>query len=248
MARKDSGNGNTLMYDFSFLRELRKHEGLTIGDVSARSGISAAVISKLERNRSGVELGTLSPHSHQCEKRKSARRNERQHIDAIPNTTALHQQGGPLTAQVSAGADGDPFLFGGAGYGDRIRVVRDFQEVPTVCCKANALNQVFLNLLMNAIQSIDREGEIRVATGVAGDDVIIGISDTGSGISRDDACRIFELGFTTRSGRGGSGIGLALCQRIVEEHGGSISVDSEPGRGSTFTVRLPLRSRGGSRS
>ena len=59
MARKDSGNGNTPMYDFSFLRELRKHEGLTIGDVSERSGISAAVISKLERNRSGVELGTL---------------------------------------------------------------------------------------------------------------------------------------------------------------------------------------------
>jgi two-component system NtrC family sensor kinase len=126
--------------------------------------------------------------------------------------------------------------------GSRIRVVKEYGKLPEVFCRPDALNQVFMNLLLNAVQAIDREGEISVATRVAGKKVIVEIADSGAGIAEEDLPRIFDLGFTTKGGAGGAGIGLALTRRIVEEHDGTIAVRSAPGQGSTFTVRLPLKS------
>jgi signal transduction histidine kinase len=119
-------------------------------------------------------------------------------------------------------------------------VVRHYGELPEVVCRPDALNQVFMNILLNAVQAVEGGGEIRIATRLDGDEALVEISDNGPGISSDDRAKIFDLGFTTRGERGGTGIGLALSQRIVQEHGGSIDVTSEPGRGSAFAVRIPV--------
>lgn len=124
--------------------------------------------------------------------------------------------------------------------GDRIRVERDYGELPELICRPDACNQVFMNLLVNAIQAIPGEGVIRVKTRHEEDCILIDFSDDGEGMDEEAQSRLFELGFSTKRGKGGAGIGLALSRRIVQEHGGTISVKSRPGKGTTFTVRLPL--------
>jgi signal transduction histidine kinase len=124
--------------------------------------------------------------------------------------------------------------------GDRIRIVRDYGTLPLVNCRSDALNQVFMNLLHNSVQSILEEGEVRIRTWAEDGHVVVEVHDTGEGIAEENLSRIFELGFTTKERGVGSGIGLAICQRIVQDHGGSMSVESEVGEGTTFTLRLPL--------
>lgn len=124
--------------------------------------------------------------------------------------------------------------------GDRIVMSRDYGRLPAVTCRPDAINQVFMNLLQNAIQAIAGRGTITVTTRPDGDGVTVAVADSGHGISPDDLPNIFRLGFTTRGGELGSGIGLPLSRRIVEEHGGTIRVASAAGEGATFTVRLPV--------
>ena len=120
--------------------------------------------------------------------------------------------------------------------GDRIRVIREYGEVAPLTCRPDALNQVFMNLLLNATQAIPERGEITIRTRVADGQTIVQISDTGCGIAKPDLKRIFDLGF---SRRGSSGLGLPLCRKIVEVHGGSIDIESSSGEGTMFTLRLP---------
>ena len=123
---------------------------------------------------------------------------------------------------------------------NRISVVREFGELPQIKCLPNQVNQVFLNLLVNVSQAIDGKGEIRIATRNLGDRVEIAFSDTGSGIRPDHLDQLFEPGFTTKEVGVGSGLGLAICYKIIEAHGDRIEVESELGRGTTFTVMLPV--------
>jgi signal transduction histidine kinase len=135
---------------------------------------------------------------------------------------------------------------------DRIAVERDFGELPQVDCHPNQLNQVFLNLLVNATQAIDGPGQITVCTryrpGVGVDtgtaaalgSVVVEISDTGAGIRREHLQRIFDPGFTTKGVGVGTGLGLAISYRIVAEHRGRIEVESTVGKGSTFRLVLPV--------
>jgi signal transduction histidine kinase len=97
-----------------------------------------------------------------------------------------------------------------------------------------------MNLLINACQAIKQHGQVFVSTRQNGDDVVVEIRDTGAGIPREDLARIFDPGFTTKGSGVGVGLGLAIVHRIIEEHRGSIRVQSEPGQGSTFTMRLPV--------
>ena len=109
---------------------------------------------------------------------------------------------------------------------------------------ASALRQVFLNLVSNAVKFTDHgEIAIRARTGAGDEPATIEVADSGRGIPPDEQERVFERFFRgdTARGRGGSGLGLAIARSIVEAHGGSISVRSEPGRGSTFRVTLPER-------
>jgi len=124
--------------------------------------------------------------------------------------------------------------------GDRIRVVRDYGEVPEFEFCPAQINQVFMNLLSNAEQAIEREGTITIQTRLVGGEVRIEITDTGCGIPPEHESRIFEPFFTTKDVGEGTGLGLAISYGIVKQHDGSIEVRSTPGEGSSFAVRLPL--------
>lgn len=120
-------------------------------------------------------------------------------------------------------------------------VEKAYGNLPLIECRSSQLNQVFMNLLVNASQSIVDNGVIRVATGVEGSEVWVDITDNGMGIEPELLARIFDPFFTTKPVGTGTGLGLALSYRIVQAHRGRIEVDSEPGRGTRFRVWLPIR-------
>jgi two-component system, NtrC family, sensor kinase len=123
----------------------------------------------------------------------------------------------------------------------RIVVHTRFGELPPVECYAQMLDQVFLNLLVNAAQAIEGEGRVGVCTGLEGREVRISISDTGRGIAPEQKQMIFTQGFTTKPVGVGTGLGLAISREIVvEKHGGRIDFESEPGVGTTFHIHIPL--------
>lgn len=113
-------------------------------------------------------------------------------------------------------------------------------ELPTLRCHAGHLNQVFLGMLLNAAQAMQKPGTIRISSGVESGCICIRFSDTGSGISPDVLPRIFDPFFTTRDVGSGTGLGLTVSRDIIAAHGGRIEVASEVGAGTTFTIHLPL--------
>jgi signal transduction histidine kinase len=121
-----------------------------------------------------------------------------------------------------------------------IEVVRDYGELPPVRCFAGQLNQVFLNLLMNACDALDGRGKIRIETRAQAPGVVLRFEDDGPGMPPEVLSRIFEPFFTTKAVGKGTGLGLSLSHGIVARHGGEMEVDSQPGAGARFTIRLPL--------
>jgi PAS domain S-box-containing protein len=119
-------------------------------------------------------------------------------------------------------------------------VDRQYGELPEVRCIPSQLNQVFMNLLVNAAQAIEERGRIAIRTHCDGTHVVIEVQDTGSGIPPENLQRIFEPFFTTKPVGKGTGLGLSLSWGIVQRHKGSIEVRSESGQGSTFRVTLPI--------
>jgi two-component system, NtrC family, sensor kinase len=101
------------------------------------------------------------------------------------------------------------------------------------------LRQIIVNLVSNALDAVDKDGRVEVAARAQGDDVLITVRDTGHGIAPDDLRRIFEPFYTTKGRGKGTGLGLAICRQLTAALGGGISVESAPGAGSTFAVRLP---------
>jgi signal transduction histidine kinase len=114
----------------------------------------------------------------------------------------------------------------------------DEGPLPAVVFDAKQVHQVLINLLKNAMEAMPRGGELTITSRVKGSQVEISVADTGEGLPPDAAANIFQPYFTTKEK--GTGLGLAICQNIMEEHGGCIFADSAPGRGSTFTIQLPL--------
>ncbi len=123
----------------------------------------------------------------------------------------------------------------------RIRVVKEYGDLPEIECYPDQLNQVFMNILVNAAQAIEGPGEIRIRTWRDLETIRISISDSGRGIPADLAAKIFDSGFTTKKVGEGTGLGLSISTRIVHAHGGRIELESRAGRGSTFTIVLPVR-------
>lgn len=128
----------------------------------------------------------------------------------------------------------------GAELQQKGRVLGRLQPLPRIHCYAGQLNQVFMNILLNAAQAIPKQGEITVETEATEQEIIIRISDTGVGIPPEHMSRLFTPFFTTKPVGAGTGLGLSIAYGIVKKHHGRIEVDSEVGRGSTFTIYLPL--------
>lgn len=118
-------------------------------------------------------------------------------------------------------------------------VVKDFAELPLVRCIPSQLNQVLLNLLVNAAHAIEQHGTIRISTGFDDNWVWFSVSDDGRGMDTAQLARIFEPFYTTKPKGQGTGLGLPLSRSIVEKHQGLLDVSSTPGVGSCFTVKLP---------
>jgi signal transduction histidine kinase len=125
--------------------------------------------------------------------------------------------------------------------GDRITVVKDYGDIGLAEVDSAQINQVFLNLLHNAMQSIPGSGTITIKSWLEGDRVFISIKDTGTGIEPEHLPRIFEPFFTTKPVGQGTGLGLSVSHRIVAEHSGQMTVQSVPGRGTEFVIELPVR-------
>ncbi len=124
-------------------------------------------------------------------------------------------------------------------YDRHIDIETNFQpEIPMILMDPDQMSQVLLNLLLNAVESMDDGGRIGIVASIDQDRLILQISDNGSGISETDLSQIFDLYFTTKTS--GTGMGLAIVHNIVEAHDGDIKVESQAGKGTTVTIRLPL--------
>jgi signal transduction histidine kinase len=119
-------------------------------------------------------------------------------------------------------------------------VVKHLSPLPPVMCLVAQLNQVFMNLIVNAVHAIAEHGTITLSSGTDEGWAWVQVDDTGCGMSEEVRRRIFEPFFTTKDVGKGTGLGLSLSFSIVQKHGGSIAVQSTPGRGSSFRVWVPI--------
>jgi len=126
----------------------------------------------------------------------------------------------------------------------KVTVEKNYGEVPTVRCAPSQINQVFLNLIKNAADAIEGEGTITLSTRHEDGEVLVSIADTGSGIPEDVLAKIRDPFFTTKEVGQGTGLGLSIVDKIITAHMGELVIESEPGRGSVFTVKLPVEAMG----
>ena len=124
--------------------------------------------------------------------------------------------------------------------GSTIQIRKNYGRVPPIPCFMDQLNQVFVNVLMNAKQAIQGEGEIAITTFIKNEKVFIEFADSGIGIPEDKIHKIFDPGFTTKGVGVGTGLGLSICYRIIQDHHGEIQVESKIGKGTKITIILPM--------
>ena len=126
----------------------------------------------------------------------------------------------------------------------KTKIVKDYSELPPITCYREKINQVFMNLLLNAADAIKDQGDITITTrALKGSKpyVEISIADTGVGISPENLNCVFEPFFTTKDVGNGMGLGLSTSYDIIKSHGGTLNVESQPGQGSIFTIKIPVR-------
>ena len=126
----------------------------------------------------------------------------------------------------------------------KVTLEKDYGQIPELLCQPHQLNQVFVNLIVNAAQAIETSGTIRISTRTNGDFIRIRITDSGCGMTAEQANRVFEPLYTTKPVGTGTGMGLYIAFQIVEQHKGVIGITSQPGQGTTFTIDLPLETVG----
>ena len=126
----------------------------------------------------------------------------------------------------------------------KVEVVKEYGNLPEIECIPSQLNQVFMNLFVNAGHAIEARGTLTIRTGAEAEKVWVEIADSGKGIAPEHLTRIFEPFFTTKPVGKGTGLGLSLSYGIVEKHHGKIEVESEVGKGTTFRVWLPIKQTG----
>ncbi|MFT5719589.1 MAG: two-component system NtrC family sensor kinase, partial [Oleiphilaceae bacterium] len=127
----------------------------------------------------------------------------------------------------------------------KANITKEYEEIPPITCVPSQINQVIMNLLVNAGHAIDDQGSITIKTSQKDQDfVYIEIADTGKGIEKEHLTKIFNPFFTTKPVGQGTGLGLSLSYSIAEKHGGELSVKSEIGVGTTFRLTLPIKQKG----
>ncbi len=125
----------------------------------------------------------------------------------------------------------------------KVKLNKKYGELSLAKCNPRQLNQVFMNLLINASHAIDEQGIITIKTFEDEKELVVVISDTGNGISQENLNRLFEPFFTTKEVGKGTGLGLSIAHEIIQKHNGTISVESELGKGTAFTIKLPILSK-----
>ncbi len=124
---------------------------------------------------------------------------------------------------------------------NRCVVTKDLSETPNIACKSGVLNQVFLNLIINASQAIDERGTIHIKSSLVDNSIVVSIRDSGKGMNKDQLTKIFDPFYTTKDVGVGTGLGLYISYNIIQALGGFISVDSSMGKGCCFTITIPIR-------
>jgi signal transduction histidine kinase len=122
----------------------------------------------------------------------------------------------------------------------KAKIVKAYGDLPEVKCLPHQLNQVFMNLLINAAHAIENEGTITLRTGTENDCAWVEISDTGKGIAAEHQSKIFDPFFTTKPVGKGTGLGLSVSYTIIKKHQGEIQLTSQLGQGTTFRIILPI--------
>ena len=125
----------------------------------------------------------------------------------------------------------------------KAEVIKDYGELPYINCYPRQLNQVFMNILVNAAHAIEDKGQIKIITRPLDDQIEVIISDTGQGIAEENMLKIFDPFFTTKEVGKGTGLGLNLVYNIIQKHKGSIHVKSKVGKGTEFIIKLPVNSK-----
>ena len=128
-------------------------------------------------------------------------------------------------------------------YKDNVEIVKDFRVIPEIDCFPGQINQVFMNILSNAVQAISATGQIFIKTWEENNTVKISIRDTGSGMSDETKKKIFDPFFTTKDVGKGTGLGLSISYGIIEKHKGKIEVNSTIGKGTEFLISLPIQQK-----
>jgi len=130
---------------------------------------------------------------------------------------------------------------------ENVKIVKKLTLIPKIRVDANRIRRVFKNIIENAVQAMPKGGKLIIGTRRSGNFIEITFRDTGVGISEEDIKKLFTPFFTTKAK--GMGIGLTICKKFVEEHGGKIDVQSKKGEGTVFTVKLPIKQvKGGEKS
>lgn len=124
---------------------------------------------------------------------------------------------------------------------NKIEIIKNYSDIPMIKCYPNMLNQVFMNILINACQSIKQKGQLTITTEFFNKNLIVKIKDNGKGIPQDKLDKIFAAGYTTKGVGVGTGLGLAISQKIIQKHEGKIEVKSVENQGSEFIITIPSK-------
>lgn len=119
-------------------------------------------------------------------------------------------------------------------------VDKEYSDLPDVLCHPQQLNQIFMNILVNAAQAIEKNGKITIKTSADKNNVTVQVSDTGTGIPEEIISKIYDPFFTTKDVGKGTGLGLNMAYNIIKKHNGTINVESKIGEGTTFYIKIPL--------
>ena len=131
-------------------------------------------------------------------------------------------------------------------YKNRITVHKNYEEnLPKIEAYGGQLNQVFMNILDNAAAAIEGNGDVYIDVKRLGDNVEIKFKDTGKGIKKENLSKVFDPFFTTKPVGQGTGLGMSISYRVIQNHYGSINVESEVGQGATFTIVIPINHQNG---